>query len=209
LSVSINLNNLNVSLSNWQSRVLLIIGPPCVGKHVLANEMCKREGNIKLLHTITTRPRRPSDLSDEIIFITENEFDKRFSSDDFFYVNRKINASYAYSKIELEKDLSGGSSIIMVFHSTGGLALKQRIPNIPTIFLVSTVDILIERCKKRSEWEKMHPNDLLKVLLKNNKMYNMFVAKENKCIQLENIIDELPIAKDVVSNAITFWRNLS
>lgn len=185
------------------------MGPPCAGKHALASELCKRERNLKLLRTITTRPQRSSDLNTEMIFVSNDEFNKRFTSDEFFQVNRKTNVSYAYSKIQLEKELSNGFSIIMAFHYRGGLALKQQIHNIPTIFLVSPIEVLEERCKNRDNWKEANSKDLLKALVRNDKMYNKFITRENKCIRIENIINERPIGGHVVEVALNFWKNLN
>src|SRR5262245_50386948 len=102
-NITIDLSNLNIPLSVWQSRVLLIVVQPCVGKQALVRELCARRGKLKPLHTITTRQRRLSDSNDEMTFVVNDEFARRSGLGEFFYTNIRNNGFYAYSKIELNE----------------------------------------------------------------------------------------------------------
>ena len=205
----IDIKKIEVPLSFWQSKVLLIVGPPCSGKHTLAKDMCAQIGSLKILNTITTRSKRLQVQNDEVIFVTKKDFERRFLSGNFFYANRKEKIFYAYSKSEILQESLKGFGVILIFHSNGALALKKNVHGIPTIFLEAPIDLLIERCRKRGDWKENRHKELLTSISINQKTYAQFKTKEQNCIQISNGSNTSSIPRNVVESAITFYRRIS
>lgn len=156
--------------------------------------------------TVTTRKKRPNDLDNEIIDVTNYEFERHANKREFFYINRKEHVTYGYFKNNLREEILKGNSIMLVFHSRGGIRLKQYIPNIPTIFMTASIDVIIERCKSRDNTYKGNYDEIRSALLRNKQAYKFFSNKENKLLLLENNTNEPPIAKEVMQKALIFWR---
>ena len=180
-----------------------------MGKHTLAREMCPQIRTLKMMCTITTRARRLSDRNEEMIFVSREVFNKRLAAGEFFYVNRKKDISYAYSKIELVRKTSRECCAILVFHSKGALALKKRVPGIPTIFVEAPLGVLVARCKNRGDWEENRYNELVKSISINQKAYRLFKTREQNCIRLKNGNNTSPMVRSVVERALAFYRRIN
>ena len=135
----------------WRSRVLIVVGPMGAGKSTLVRKLCEIDQTFQLLTTITTRLRRDTDPSENMNFVSNDDFHLQTQNGYLFYRNTSPKRSYAYSKAEFEKFLNIGKHVILVFHSMGGIALKQQVSHIPTIFLTASLDVRVERCQSTND----------------------------------------------------------
>jgi guanylate kinase len=164
--------------------------------------------DLRFLHTITTRKRRSDDTDEEIRIFKKGEFMEDFATRKFLYANFKEDSMYGYSKAELTCGLSQGLCLMMVFHGRGALALKREIENLPTIFLSSPANAMLQRCRQRPDWTDNDSKMVLDSLTRSEEIYRTFGTREKNCIRLENTTLEQPIQKEVVSKAVDFWRKV-
>ena len=142
-----------------KTRGLLVVvsGPSGVGKSTVVKKLLKRDKDIKVSISATTRPPRPGETNGvHYYFITQAKFDKMVKKKAFIEWAKVhgyyYGTPYALIKDKLGKgrtvvcevDVQGGASIKQLF-SVGGLSAAAVF-----VFLIPpSVDILAFRLKKR------------------------------------------------------------
>jgi guanylate kinase len=108
------------------SNLLIIIGPSGVGKSSILNDVMENCDDIVVHPTYTTRPIRKNETSkfNEHIFLSDEEFDKLESNNEFIEVVQLFELPYRYGlkKIKAEK---GKLNIVMLRQSVMGLMQKH------------------------------------------------------------------------------------
>lgn len=205
MTIKIDILNLNFEKSVWKSHILIIMGPSCIGKTILAKEMCKLDVNLEILPTYTTRKKRSKNDNNKI-FITLSEFKTYEKQGDFFYKNIKKDVSYGYRKSDLKSILDKRRTVILLFHSNGAIALKREVTNIPTIFFVAPIDLLENCMQKRYKSNQSFTSQIQQVLKRNNEFFDFICKIEKNCIKLRNDKFEPPIPKKVIFLAMKFYK---
>lgn len=185
-----------------RSLVRVQLGPPGSGKHALSRELCRLDASLSLMKTITTRKKRNNELSTEIQVITKEVFEARVANGDFFYINRKKEFDYAYSKKELKSKILNEKIPIFVFHSNGGIALKKVVSNVPTIFLTANIETLFKRCERRGSLSEAIRENIRRSLTRNQEAYHYYLNHHDNCILVDNSEFNPPLSNQVVKTAV-------
>lgn len=91
--------------------IIPLVGPSCAGKSLLLSNLRKARGDIQVLESVTTRPRRPSDTTPgEYLFVSEPEFMRMSDAGEFLWVVHPHGNPHYYGtrKKILERSLERG-----------------------------------------------------------------------------------------------------
>jgi guanylate kinase len=118
--------------------VFVLSGPSGVGKSTLI-EALKRD-NFPITHcvTATTRPQRPGEVHGvHYFFLTDAQYDARLAADEFLE-HTVVHNLYRYGiPLDCVRDgLRAGKDLIMAPDVSGARTVRQKLPNVITIFLL-------------------------------------------------------------------------
>ena len=102
--------------------IFILAGPGGSGKTTLVNEIAKRDSNIEISRSWTTRPRRPQELPDAYTFASDEEFDSLLASDGFLETDRICGYRYGTPKANLETD----KDVLMILTPDGAANLDTE-----------------------------------------------------------------------------------
>lgn len=137
--------------------VIVLSGPPGVGKDTIANMFAQKHG-FKKLTSYTTRQKRPDDKDGDYVYLTEDEYFAALAREEFIDENPVIihGAYYGLSIKNLEKLLSDGENVIANLAKNTPFLVKRIFPkNTILIFILppSGTD-LVKRLTNRGMQEK-------------------------------------------------------
>ena len=179
--------------------IIILVGPSCVGKTTIAEELLKKIPESKLTISCTTRDKRSNETEgDEYYFITEEEFKNKVINCEFIEWEKVHDKYYGTLFNEFNN-----KNVLAILDTKGAKAIKTKFPAAKTIFIMPpSLDILLERLKNRgipdSEIKKRYQNAKLEIeeadnydyLIINNiletsveKIYNIYVSNKNESIQ--------------------------
>ena len=103
-------------------KVICLIGPSGSGKTALAHELEKNPA-FQILHSCTTRARRPDDAEDAYHFITRAEFEE--NRDSFLETTEYAGHYYGTRFSDIEVIWNTGKNAVIPIDITGALAMKK------------------------------------------------------------------------------------
>ena len=135
--------------------VFVITGTSGEGKSTLARRLVDRMSELQLAISATTRPQRPGEENGrDYWFISEEEFDRRLSEDDFLeWVELPWGPGYRSGTLlsELERIRATGRAPLLEIETTGALAVKERVAGAVTIFITApSKEELEQRLRSRA-----------------------------------------------------------
>ena len=135
--------------------VFVITGTSGEGKSTLARRLVDRMSELQLAVSATTRPQRPGEENGrDYWFISEEEFDRRLSEDDFLeWVELPWGPGYRSGTLlsELERIRATGRAPLLEIETTGALAVKERVAGAVTIFITApSKEELEQRLRSRA-----------------------------------------------------------
>ena len=135
--------------------VFVITGTSGEGKSTLARRLVERMSELQLAVSATTRPQRPGEENGrDYWFISEEEFDRRLSEDDFLeWVGLPWGPGYRSGTLlsELERIRATGRAPLLEIETTGALAVKERVAGAVTIFITApSKEELEQRLRSRA-----------------------------------------------------------
>ncbi|HEY6148890.1 MAG TPA: guanylate kinase [Gaiellaceae bacterium] len=135
--------------------VFVITGTSGEGKSTLARRLVERMSELQLAVSATTRPQRPGEENGrDYWFISEEEFDRRLSEDDFLeWVELPWGPGYRSGTLlsELERIRATGRAPLLEIETTGALAVKERVAGAVTIFITApSKEELEQRLRSRA-----------------------------------------------------------
>lgn len=89
-----------------KAKILALLGPSGVGKSSTRALLRGLDPRFTVIPAWTTRPRRDSDI--DRVHVTDEEFDRAYSEDDFLPVNEVYGARYATPKAPIRTALNRG-----------------------------------------------------------------------------------------------------
>jgi len=140
-----------MSLFQSNNFLIILISPSAGGKSVIAKQVLKKCDNIGYSISITTRKPRGNEINGKAyFFISEEEFQKRISDEDFLEYALVHGKLYGTSKSVIEKILSSQKHAILDIDVQGAKQIIASGVDAITIFILPpSAAILKERLLKR------------------------------------------------------------
>lgn len=142
--------------------LIIISGTTCAGKGTVIKELLKRNANLYLSISYTSRPRRGKEVNGvDYFFISPEEFQEKIDNNDFLeYAQVQYGCFYGTPKKELEEKLEAGRDVILEIDVEGAKQVKQLYPETILIFVMAPSMSEVKRRIKERNTE--NPNQIIK-----------------------------------------------
>lgn len=168
------------------NKIFIICGPTGVGKTTIAKNLFKLFPSLKPSVTYTTRPPRPSAIEDKkMIHISEQEFNKKITEDEFLEHAIVHNHYYGTAKKET-LNLLKDYPVLCNVDVRGAEQIQKKFPEqCITIFIApESTEQLIKHVKNRGPITEAELQTRLETakfeLSKKNSFTHQLINKENK-----------------------------
>lgn len=132
--------------------LIIISGTTCAGKGTVIKELLKRNENLSLSISYTSRAMRPGDVNGVTYhFVTPEEFEEKIARNDFLeYAKVHYGQYYGTPKKEVEALLSQGKDVILEIDVKGAADIKEMFPETILIFILApSMEIVKQRILSR------------------------------------------------------------
>ncbi len=136
-----------------QGNLIIISGTSCAGKGTVINELLKRNQNLTLSISYTSRKMRAGETEGvEYKFVSLNEFERKIANDELLeYVNYSANY-YGTGKKEIKELLDQGKDVILEIEVRGAQKVKEMFPETILIFIMApSMEEVKRRIKARGK----------------------------------------------------------
>lgn len=166
---------------------LLIVytGASGVGKGTIMKELLRKNPNLRLSVSATTRAPREGEVDGrEYYFVTRDKFDRMIAEDGFLEHAEYVGNKYGTPKEAVFRMLDKGLDVILEIEVKGFLQIKKACPDCVTIFIAPpSFEVLEARLKGRGT----ETDEVIEKRLK--------TAREE--LQSQNLFDYIVINDDV------------
>jgi guanylate kinase len=132
-----------------RGNLFVVVAPSGAGKTSLVNELLKKEPNIKLSISYTTRaPRDGEENGRDYHFVDRPTFEKMIAAGDFLEHASVYGNYYGTSKRWIERELSGDHDVLLEIDWQGARQVKSIFPHMVGI---SILPPSIEELRRRLE----------------------------------------------------------
>ena len=139
---------------NRKGLMLVLSSPSGAGKTTICKEILKKNKELKMSISYTTRPKRKSEVEGrDYFFISEKKF-KELQAKDFFIENAKVfDHLYGTPKNFVEENLIQGVDVLFDIDWQGAQKLSNfSKTDIVSVFILPPSNLILkERLKKRNE----------------------------------------------------------
>jgi guanylate kinase len=117
--------------------LFVVVAPSGAGKTSLVAELLKREPNIGLSISYTTRPPREGEAHGrEYHFVSRAEFERMIASGDFLEHANVYGNYYGTSRRWIETELAGGHDVLLEIDWQGARQVRALFPRMVGIFIL-------------------------------------------------------------------------
>jgi len=134
--------------------MLVLSSPSGAGKSTIARVMLERFDSLELSVSVTTRPKRGSEIEGvHYRFVSERQFNRMRESDELLEWAKVHGNFYASPRDPVEKELAEGRDVLFDIDWQGGLQLieKARADVVSVFILPPSMAELQDRLKRRAE----------------------------------------------------------
>ena len=137
--------------SKKRGTLVLYTGSSGVGKGTIMQELLKRDKNIRLSVSNTTRAPRDGEIDGvHYNFVTREQFEKLISEDGYLEYAQYCNNYYGTPKKQVEDMLEQGYDVFLEIEVQGGLQIMEKYPDVLSIFILPpSVEVLEKRLRNR------------------------------------------------------------
>ncbi len=131
-----------------QGSLIIISGTTCAGKGTVVSELLKRNENLSLSISYTSRYIRESEKHGiDYYFVSKEEFEQKIQNGDFLEYAMVHNSNYyGTPKKEVKELLDSGKDVILEIEVQGAQLVKELFPETILIFIMAPS---MEEVKKR------------------------------------------------------------
>lgn len=133
--------------------LIIISGTTCAGKGTVIQELLKRNDNLHLSISYTSRSIRRGEVDGrDYYFVSPEEFQKRIEEGAFLeYAQVQYGCYYGTPKKEIREMLEEGKDIILEIDVNGARQIKELYPETILIFIMApSMEVVKERIKRRN-----------------------------------------------------------
>lgn len=125
--------------SKKNGELIIISGTTCAGKGTVVQELLKRNGNLEVSTSYTSREKRDGEVDGkDYFFVTDQEFENMIKNDEFLeYAKVQYAKYYGTSKKEVKKLLEKGKDVILEIDVQGAQQIKKLFPETILIFIMA------------------------------------------------------------------------
>ncbi|MBQ7385274.1 MAG: guanylate kinase [Ruminococcus sp.] len=179
-------------MENKKGKLFVYAGASGVGKGTIMKELLKRNKNIKLSVSATTRgPREGEVHGREYFFVTKEKFEEMIKDNGFLEHAQYCDNYYGTPKAYVDEQLNKGYNVFLEIELQGAQNVLKMRPDAVSIFILPpSVEELERRLRDRgTETEEAIVTRLsqAKVEMENAKMYKYTVVNDD----LEKAIEEV------------------
>lgn len=138
-------------MNNKKGRLVLYTGSSGVGKGTIMSELLKRDDNIRLSVSNTTRAPRDGEIDGvHYNFVTKEQFEDLISKDGFLEYAQYCENYYGTPKKQVADMLADGKCVFLEIEVQGGLQILEKYPDVLSIFILPpSMEALSERLHGR------------------------------------------------------------
>lgn len=137
--------------SKKRGMLVLYTGSSGVGKGTIMQELLKRDKNIRLSVSNTTRPPREGEIDGvHYNFVTKEQFEILIQKDGYLEYAEYCGNYYGTPKQQVEDLLNQGYDVFLEIEVCGGLQIMKKYPDVLSIFVLPpSIDTLEKRLRRR------------------------------------------------------------
>lgn len=138
--------------SKKTGQVIVISSPSGGGKGTVIAELLKKQKNLWLSVSTTSRPQRANDIPGITYnFVTKEDFEKKIKEDYFLEYTEYVGNYYGTPKGPIKEKLDQGIDVILEIEIEGASNIKKLLPESIFIFIMPpSIKTLVKRLKKRN-----------------------------------------------------------
>lgn len=138
--------------SKKKGMLVLYTGSSGVGKGTIMQELLKRDKNIRLSVSNTTRTPREGEIDGvHYNFVTREQFENLIQKDGYLEYAEYCGNYYGTPKQQVVDLLSQGYDVFLEIEVCGGLQIMKKYPDVLSIFVLPpSIDILEKRLRRRA-----------------------------------------------------------
>ncbi len=114
----------------------MVSGPGGVGKGTIVDAAVKRDPQLWLSRSWTTREQRPGEADDAYVFATAEDFESRIEAGGFLEWTNFLGNYYGTPVPDEESDVAGGRDIVLEIEVDGAQQVKRLRPDVMLIFVL-------------------------------------------------------------------------
>ena len=138
---------MNLIKQKKRGSLIIISGTTCAGKGTVIKELLKRNENLVLSTSYTSRSIRKGDIEDvTYYFVSREKFEEKIKNDEFLEYALVHGNYYGTPKKEIDNLLSDGKDVILEIEVQGAKIVKEKLPETVLIFVLAPS---MEEVKKR------------------------------------------------------------
>ena len=174
-------------------QIIIISGTTCAGKGTVVQELIKRNDNLKLSISYTSREKRDGEIKGkDYYFVTSDEFEKKIENNDFLeYAKVQYGKYYGTPKKEVNDLLKQGYDVILEIDVQGAQQIKEMFPETILIFIMApSMSEVKRRIKARGKESNQQIIERFKVAyneLNEIPKYNYVVVND----EVENAVQKI------------------
>ncbi|MCL5997000.1 MAG: guanylate kinase [Chloroflexi bacterium] len=141
----------NLYERRWSPLLVVISGPSGVGKDTLLQRLKERGFDFAFVVTMTTRPRRESEVDGrDYFFVSHATFTQMIESDELLEYSKVYGDYKGIPKDQVRHAWASGKDVIMRIDVQGAAKIRAIVSNAVTIFLVpDSEEELVRRLTER------------------------------------------------------------